>query len=136
MTARTLCRGARSSCVALIWGLALSSGSCKNDGTAPNISLVGTWDLIGFTDAGVAAVTTGTWSFVADGSFTVRGTVTFPGEPTDSLVVSGNYVQQRSSVQLTIGAQTGAWTITGNSVQVVLTETEPPPANTITLRRP
>ena len=119
---------------AVIGTLALQSAAC-DDGTAPSISLVGAWDLIEFTDAGVAAVTTGTWTFAADSSFTVNGTVTFPGEPTDALVFGGDYVQHGNTVQLTIGVETGAWTITGNSGEIVLTEIEPPPANTIRLRR-
>lgn len=114
---------------------ALASAACGHDGTGPTIPLVGTWDLVGFTDGGVAAVTTGTWTFAADSSFTVAGTVTFPGEPTDSLVVSGSYREYGGRVELTIGAQTAAWTLTGRGAQIVLTQVEPPPANTITLRR-
>lgn len=121
--------------LAAIAALILSAAACKSDSAAPSISLIGAWDLIGFTDGGVAAATTGTWSFAADSSFSVSGTVTFPGEPTDSLVIAGTYVQYGNSVQLTIGAEAGAWTVTGNTGQIVLTEIEPPPANTISLRR-
>jgi hypothetical protein len=127
-------RRIRSS-IALSWALALAGAACVNDGTAPGISLVGAWDFIGFTDAGVAAVTTGTWTFAIDSSVTVNGTVTFPGEPTDSLVVAGTYSQNGNTVQLIIGTGSGDWTITSNGDQIVLTEIEPPPANTVTLRR-
>ena len=123
---------------ALAFIAAVVSAACGTDGTGPTIPLVGTWDLVGFTDGGVAAVTTGTWTFAADSSFTVTGTVTFPGEPTDSLVISGSYSQHGGRVQLTIGAETATWTLTGGGAQVVLTQVEPPPAppaNTITLRR-
>jgi len=121
--------------LAAISALMLSAAACRSDSAAPTIALIGAWDLIGFTDGGVAATTTGTWSFAADRSFSVSGTVTFPGEPTDSLVLAGTYVQHGTSMQITIGAQTGAWTITGHSGEIVLTEIEPPPANTISLRR-
>ena len=116
--------------------LVLALAGCSNDETGPSVSLVGIWDFVGFTDAGVAAVTTGTWTFETDSSVAVEGTVTFPGEPTDSLVVTGTYRQDGNTVHLIIGAGSGDWTITGNEDQIVLTEVEPPPSNTITLRRP
>jgi hypothetical protein len=109
--------------------------ACGSDSTGPNTSLVGTWDLIGFTDMGVAAVTTGEWTFRADGSMSVEGTVTFPGEPTDSLVADGTWAQSGVSVTLTISGQTGTWTLTESGNEITLTENEPPPANTIRLRR-
>jgi hypothetical protein len=84
---------------------------------------------------GVAAQTTGTWVFRIDRTFSATGTITFPGEPPDSLVVSGTYAQSRNRVVLTIGAQTGIWTLTASGNQITLTEQEPPPPNTITLRR-
>ena len=84
---------------------------------------------------GVDAVTTGTWVFRLDHTFDVDGTITFPGEPTDPIVVSGTYVQSGNSVALTIDAQTGSWAITASGDEVTLTAQEPPPANTITLRR-
>ena len=120
--------------VALIVTLAWAGVAC-GDETGPEISLVGSWDFIGFSDAGIEAVTTGTWTFEANNAFHVRGTITFPSEPTDSLVLSGSYSQQQSQVQLTIGADTGSWTITNDGDVVLLTEIEPAPANTITLRR-
>lgn len=116
--------------------VALLAAACGKDNTAPSPSLVGTWDLIGFTDMGVAAVTTGTWVFRTDSTFSVIGSTTFPGEPTDSLVLDGTYVQSGNNVVLTIGVETGSWTITASGDQVTLTEVEPPPANTITLKRP
>ena len=98
------------------------------------MSLVGVWDFVGFTDAGVAAVTTGTWTFGTDSSVNASGTVTFPNEPTDSLEVTGTYIQNGNTVHLIIGTGSGDWTMTGNADQIVLTEIEPPPANTVTLR--
>ena len=119
---------------ALIALVAFTCAGC-DDGTGPQVSLVGDWDFIGYTDAGTEAVATGTWTFEPTNSFSVRGTVTFPGEPTDSVVASGTYSQQGPHVQLTIGAVTGSWTIAGTTSQIVLTEIQPAPANTITLRR-
>ena len=113
----------------------LLGAACAADSTAPSTSLVGTWDLVGFTDMGIAAATTGTSEFRADGTFEVNGTITFPGEPTESLVIDGSYVQSSSTVVLTIGAQVGNWTLTANGNEVTLTENEPPPANSFTLRR-
>ena len=109
--------------------------ACSDESTAPTTSLVGTWDLTGFSDMGVAAVTTGTCVFRSDGTFSVQGTVTFPGEPTDPLMLDGTYVQTGTSVTLTTGGQTGTWTITASGADVTLTGSEPSPANTISLRR-
>ena len=127
--------GLSSACFRVAAALALLAAACGKDSTAPSTSLVGTWDLVGFTDAGVAAVTTGTWVFRADATLTVRGTITFPGEPTDSLVLDGTYVHSGSGVALTIAAQSSNWTLTTSGNEITLTENEPPPANTITLRR-
>jgi hypothetical protein len=119
--------------------VALLAGACAKDSTGPSMvptaTLVGTWDLVGFSDMGVAAVATGTWVFRPDGTFSVTGTITFPGEPTEALVVDGSYVQNDDRVALTIAAQTGNWTLTANGNVLTLTENEPPPANTIGLRR-
>ena len=118
-----------------IAAVAVLLAACGDDNTAPVTSLVGTWNLAGFTDAGVAAVTTGTWVFRTDGTCSVNGTVTFPGEPTDPLVADGTFVQNGSTVTLTIAAQTGTWTLAASGNEVLLTASGPPPANTITLRR-
>ena len=112
----------------------LLAAACGKNSTEPSTSLVGTWDFIGFTDMGVAAVTTGTWVFRADSTLSVNGTITFPSEPTDSLVVDGTYAQSGNRVVLTIAAETGTWTLTASGNEVTLTQNEPPPANTITLR--
>jgi hypothetical protein len=114
---------------------AFLASACATDSTGPGTSLVATWDLIGFTEMGAAAATTGSWTFRADSTFSVDGTVTFPGEPTDSLVVDGTYVQSGTSVVLTTAGQTGNWTLTASGDEITLTENGPPPANTIRLRR-
>jgi len=115
--------------------VALLAGACGTDSTAPGTSLVGTWDLVGFTDAGVAALTTGTWTFRGDRTFRVRGTITFLGEPTDSLVVDGTYFQGGTRVVLTSAGQSSTWTLAASGEERTLTQQAPLPANTITLRR-
>lgn len=115
--------------------VAVLATACGKDTTAPGTPVVGTWHLVGFSDMGVAAVTTGTWVFRADRTFSVNGTITFPGEPTDSLLMNGTYVQNGNSVALTVATQTSSWTVTASGTEITLTENEPPPANTITLRR-
>jgi hypothetical protein len=119
--------------LALILGL-LAAG-CGSDTTGPSASLAGTWDVLGFTDMGVAATTTGTADFRADGTFVVSGTIAFPGEPAESLVINGSYDQNGSTVVLTTDSETSNWTIAVSGNNVTLTEVEPPPANTIMLRR-
>ena len=109
--------------------------ACGSESTAPGPELVGTWDLVGFTDAGVAAVTTGIWIFRSDGTMHVDGTVTFPDEPTEPLVLDGGYIQTGQRVTLTIGAESGAWALVEDGNELTLTQDEPPPANIIVLRR-
>jgi hypothetical protein len=130
----------RTSIVLRAAGLAVAAAAtlvaaCGSDSTAPGPELVGTWDLVGFTDSGIAAVTTGTWSFRSDGTMHVDGTVTFPDEPTEPLVLDGDYVQTGQRVTLTIGAESGAWAMVEDGNGLTLTLDEPPPANTIVLRR-
>jgi len=108
--------------------------ACGSDPTAPATSLVGTWDIIGFTDDGVAANTTGTGEFRANGTFSARGTIAFPDEPVEMLEVDGNYIHTGTVVSLTAANVTTEWTLSLNGDQVTLTENEPAPANTVTLR--
>lgn len=121
----------------LVLPLVLALAGCGgSDGSGPSVSLVGTWDFIGFSDAGVEATTTGTVVFGADGTVTWDGTVTFPGEPTDAISVTGIYQQTGSTLVLTFGAEPSTtWTIAASGDEVLLTAVEAPPANTIRLRR-
>jgi hypothetical protein len=115
--------------------LLLLAGSSCSEPAEPQISLIGLWDLVAFTDAGVAATAAGTAAFGSNGTFSVEGTITFPGEPTDSVSVSGTYRQTGNVVRLTAQQESNDWRIQRNGDQVILTEDEPPPANSITLRR-
>lgn len=101
----------------------------------PSDFLVGTWDFIGFTDDGVAAETTGTWVFEMDGTVTINGTVTFPSESTEDVSASGTYVQRHAAVVLTFQTITTNWTLVAFGDMATLTQNEPLPASTITLRR-
>ena len=123
--------------VALLTAAALSGGmaACGDSTGADSLSLVGTWDLIGFSDAGVEAETTGTWVFSADGTLTIQGTVTLPGELAEDISGDATYEQTGTTVELTFGSDTTTWTLSISGNVATLTEVEPPPANTITLRR-
>ena len=123
--------------VFLVGALTLAVLSCGgSDSSGPSVSLVGQWDFIGFSDAGVDATTTGTVVFGADGTVSWNGTVTFPGEPTEAISVSGTYQQTGNTLVLTFGAEPSTtWTIAVSGDEVLLTAVEPPPANTIRLRR-
>ena len=110
--------------------------ACGGDTVDPNLSLAGTWNLIGFTDGGAAAVTTGTAAFRSDGTFVITGTVTFPDEPADDIEITGTYEQRDAGVTLTTGGESATWTLDFNENRVVLTQVGPPPANTIVLQRP
>lgn len=109
--------------------------TCGDDATEPKPSLVGTWDFIGFSDAGVEAQTTGTAIFRSDGTFSIAGTITFPGGMSVDVNVDGTYEQSGNGVDLTIGEDISTWTLAFTGDRVVFTEVEAPPANTITLRR-
>ena len=124
----------RTGFVFILW---LMIPCCSSDTSEPKAppSLQGTWDLIGFTDAGMAAVTTGVAEFRANATFSIDGTVTFPGEPTDTIAVAGTYLQSSGAVDLTIDQTKTTWILDFSGDQVTLTESEPPPANTMTLRR-
>ena len=122
--------------VLIVAGIAAGGIVACGDSTDPgSLSLVGTWDFIGFSDEGVEAETTGTWVFSADGTLTVQGTVTYPGEPTEDISGSATYEQTGTMVVLTFGSDTTTWSLSMSGNVATLTQDEPAPANTITLRR-
>lgn len=104
-------------------------------GTAPEQSILGVWALESFTDNGVVGATTGTVTFNDDGTWSVVGTVTYPGEPTDSLVVNGTYSLAGDKLTLTIGDTTGVWAITWGSLHVTLVLQPPDQPNVMELGR-
>lgn len=106
------------------------------DPSGPEVgSIIGTWDLIGFSDAGVEAQADGTWTFGADGTHSFQGTVTFPDEPPDEISGEGMYEQNGATLELTVGTESSTWTIEMAGDLTTLTENEPAPANEIRLRR-
>jgi len=110
--------------------------SCGGDGSIliPR-TLEGTWDLVGYSDHGVSGVTTGTCSFLDNGTFSIVGTVAFPGEPTDTLEMYGTYEVDANIVTLTTTERSGDWSMAFSGDKVVLTLLGADPATTMTLKR-
>lgn len=102
--------------VALTWAFA----ACRS--TEPSLpTIVGRWNIAGFSDSGTAGVTTGAMTFAAGGTWTALGTVTYPGEPLDSLEVSGTWAQSGLVLTLTAaGATPGTWDMVFTGDQLVL----------------
>lgn len=109
--------------------------ACGDDPLGSGFTLLGEWDLVGFSDAGVPAATSGSAIFRSDGTFSIAGTVTFPGEPPDPVSIEGTYEESETDVRFVVGFETSTWTLDVAGVEVTLTEVEPPPRNTLTLRR-
>jgi len=107
-----------------------------SDGTALGSRLLGTWSLAGFDDHGTPGVTTGTWTFNDDATFFALGTVTYPGEPTDSLRVSGTWLERSAtSVELTVVGETTVWAVSFAADSVYLAYTDMDGVVRITLQR-
>jgi len=91
--------------------LAVSLAACGDDTTTGD-QLVGTWALAAYDDHGTVGVTTGTWTFLSDATFTVLGSITYPGEPTDSLDVIGTWMEQgEAAVAMTVEGETTVWDV-------------------------
>jgi hypothetical protein len=104
--------------------------------TDPAPSIAGTWQLVGYVDQGIGAVTTGTAQFATDSTFSIEGTVTFPGEPLDSLAVTGTWVQDGDRVTLTTVDGSSTWQVTDLAATVTLTLLGTSPPTRIILARP
>ena len=116
--------------------VALFAVACGDDPVSPGDGLVGEWDLVGFVDGGVEATVTGTATFRSDGTFTMVGTVSFPGEPSEAVAISGTYEVSGDVATLVIAGEASDWNLSFPSAdRAVLTELEPPPANRISLER-
>ncbi len=90
-------------------------------GTSPAPSLVGTWDLVSVSDSGTVGAGTGTVVFSGEGTFTIRGTVTYPGQATDSVSASGTWVQSGNTLTWTIGASATTFQLAFTGSEVTLT---------------
>jgi len=86
-------------------------------------------------DHGVSGATTGSGTFRDDGTFIILGTVTYPGEPADSLAVSGTYQVVATIVTLTTPDGTGAWSMAFSGDRVVLALVGADPPTSITLKK-
>lgn len=126
----------RISAVLILVAAILPAATACGDGTSPSRTLVATWDLVSFSDHGVVGTTTGTMTFRSNGTLEVIGTVTYPGEPTDSLTFAGTYQANARTVTLTIGSTTGTWSLTWQDDSVILTLQGPQPTNVIVLASP
>lgn len=117
--------------------MAATMSSCGDDDPAGPVapSIVGTWDLIGFSDNGVEAQTSGSWTFGVDGTHSFEGTVTYPDEPPQSIGGVGTYEHTGTTLVLVVGTESSTWTVEISSDLATLTEDEPPPANVIRLQR-
>jgi hypothetical protein len=115
--------------------LALAGLACS-DGTGPVPALEGVWLLAEYVDAGTVGTTTGTMTFDPDGTFATLGTVTYAGEPEDSLTTTGTWTRQGATVTLTAEGQTGSWGITGSETRVTLRLLGPVLVTRVVLERP
>jgi len=116
-------RAGLAAAVALVAGVFTACG----DATTIGDQLVGTWNLAAYADHGDPAVTTGTWSYFSDATFSVLGTVTFAGEPTDSLDVIGTWREQgAAAIAMTVAGETTVWnvTIAPDTAVIVLPDAE------------
>jgi hypothetical protein len=118
--------------------LALSIGllACGETPTQPAPTLLGSWDLVGYSDAGTPAMASGTADFRQDGTFVMNGTITFPGEPPDPVAIGGTFGVHGDQVDLLTPSGSRTWTLrfSGEEVSLILEGSAPP--TTITLRRP
>jgi hypothetical protein len=115
--------------------LLLGMLGCGESPTQPTSSLPGTWDLVGYSDAGIPAAATGVAEFRLDGTFEVSGTVTFPGEPPDPVAIGGTYEVQGDHVEFITPDGSGVWTLTFVGEEVTLTLEGSAPPTSMTLRR-
>jgi len=87
-------------------------GACSESNTIGD-QLLGTWNLAAYAAGSQTAVTTGTWTFFEDATFLALGSITYEGEPTDSLDVEGEWQEQGpASITLTVAGETTLWNVT------------------------
>jgi hypothetical protein len=116
---------------ALLW---IALFGC-DDSTSPSTEIAGTWRIVGYVDHGVAGATTGTAVFRNDGTFSVLGTVTYPGETADSIDVSGTYSVFGSTLTLQTNDGEGEWSMAFSGKRVVLSLAGSDPSTSMTLER-
>ena len=101
----------------------------------PERSLVGTWDVIGLQLGSIeAVVTTGTWEFKEDGTYSVNLYVELPDGPIDQLIQDGVYVSDGETVAF--DGSDFHWQLIWDGDLVILDNGQPmPDTTTFTLRR-
>ncbi len=104
-------------------------------GPVRQVSLPGIWNLVGYSDHGVAAEEiSGTMTFDSSGRFVTAGTVRYPDEPEDVLDASGTYVHDAVAGRLSLTTVDGttSWTeeMTGDTLILTLVQDPgaPPPS--------
>ena len=98
-------------------------------------TLLGTWDLIAYSEHGVAATASGSAVFGGGGEFTITAEITYPGEPPDTIQVNGTWSMQGDRATLTTSEDTGVWLVEFTGEEATLTLVGPAPTNVIQLRR-
>jgi hypothetical protein len=101
----------------------------------PERSLVGRWDVIGLQLGRIeAVVTTGTWVFREDGTYSVNLYVELPDGPIDQLIEDGDYVSDGKTVAFR--GSDFHWQLIWDGDMVILHNGQPmPDTTTITLLR-
>lgn len=110
-------------------------GPACDGAIGPSVAIEGIWDIVGYVDQDVAAAAAGRAEFRTDGHFTMSGTLTFPGEPVDTLSVAGTYQQLGARVTLTTPDGSGVWRMTALGSTLTLTLSGVTPPTRITLSR-
>ncbi len=124
--------------VALLTAALVSGGmmACSTEPdpppSQPPLSLVGTWDCIGFLDGGVQSGCSGTWVFRADGTVSIQGTL--GGAPVSA---NGTYTLTGTTVVIDAGGDVTTFTLSIVGDVATLTDAAPPPATPaiVTLQR-
>jgi hypothetical protein len=118
------------------WALSLLVLAAVACGDATH-TLVGTWRVASFNDHGTVGTTIGTCIFDAGGTFTMSGTVTYPGESPSSFGLTGSWALRADSVDLTIEGETTAWGVEFTSdIDVTLSHADDEGTVVIALRHP
>ncbi len=127
--------GAFARCSVSATAVLLAFACEKSTIAAPMPSLVGTWNIVGYSAGTLAATSaSGTWIFGSGGTWNLNAVLLVPGLPVDSLTEQGTYVQNANHVAITYSAGTFDWLVTVSGADVTLTE-DAPVANTFVLQR-
>jgi hypothetical protein len=124
---------ARTAFASLLLAAALG---CSHDPTGPGLSLVGTWQVVGFVSVGLAAEVDGTAVFTDYGLYTFDTQIRFPGEAGYHGVASGRW-ELDAPDRVTLRNSRGGiirYQLARDHDRLVLTSFDSPQPVTITLR--